>query len=216
LVAPRLFRQVEVRVQTDHVTLGGVLQSHTDLTVADLAERAAVLSLDPHRMAALLGKTRVVHDEQAIGLQHPRQVLGELIADGAFAPRALDEELLQALFIVFLAVVDALQAFGHGAGAFTPAIEQQAAEVAFGPGTSPVTTEVREHVIQVAGEITLKAVQAFGVHSTDRLWTAAQLATTTNGVILVQRSVNKVSNSPRPGFKYLFYAPLYLVSGGSR
>jgi hypothetical protein len=37
-------------------------------------------------------------------------------------------------------------------------------------------------------------LQAFGVHSTDRLWTAAQLATTTNGVILgVRLSIHRLN-----------------------
>ena len=57
--------------------------------------------------------------------------------------------------------------------ALASAVEKQAAEVEFGPGASALAAEVREHVIQVATEVDAEALQLLGVHSTDRLWTAA-------------------------------------------
>src|SRR5208283_5956927 len=101
---------------------------------------------------------------------------------GSLFPGALAEELLQPLLVILRAAIDALEALGHGAGALASAVEQQAAQIEFGPGASALAAEVREDVIEVATEFDLEALQAFGVHSTDRLWTTAKLATTTNGV----------------------------------
>jgi hypothetical protein len=74
--------------------------------------------------------------------------------------------------------------FGHGAGTLAASVEQQAVEVEFGPGATALAAEVGEYGIEEAPEVAPEALQAFGVHSTHRLCTAAQLATTTNGVIL--------------------------------
>src|SRR5262249_39527585 len=111
----------------------------------------------------------------------PRQ----LVADGTFVPGALAEELLQTLLIIVRRAVDTLVALGHSAGTLAAAVEQQAAEVEFGPGATALAAEVGEYVIEVVTQFAPEALQALGVHSIDRLWTAAQLATRTNGVILV-------------------------------
>src|SRR5262249_25970015 len=84
-----------------------------------------------------------------------------------------------------LRAVDTLEALGHSAGTLAAAVEQQAAEIEFGPGATALAAEVGEYGIEVVTQFAPEALQALGIHSIDRLWTAAQLATRTNGVILV-------------------------------
>src|SRR5262249_14389501 len=157
-VPPRLLGQVQVGIQTNDLPCGGELERHGDLAVADLAQGAGVLAVHADGVGSLLGEAGVVQDQQALAAQDVSQGPCQPVADGSPVPGALAEELLQALFVILRTAVDAPEAFGHGAGALAPAVEEQAAEVEFRPGPSAVAAEVGEYVIQVASEVDAKAL----------------------------------------------------------
>src|SRR5262249_24829892 len=145
-------------IQTHDLVRGGELERHADLAVTDLAQGAGVLALHADGVRPLLGEAGVVQDQQALATQGAAQVLGQLIADGSLVPGALAEELLQALLVIVRTTVDALEAFGQGAGALAAAVEQQAAEVEFRPRPPALAAEVGEDVIQVASEVETEAL----------------------------------------------------------
>src|SRR5262249_38058959 len=138
----------------------------------------------------------------------------QLVADGTFVPGALAEELLQTLLIIVLRAVDTLEALGHSAGTLAAAVEQQAAEIEFGPGATALAAEVGEYGIEVVTQFAPEALQALGIHSIDRLWTAAQLATRTNGVILATCASGKVTLRHIPVHQHRFWKDREVLARG--
>ena len=87
-------RQVEGRAEQIRARFGPKGHRHGDLTVGDLAQRAAVLARDPDRMHALLRKARPVDDQPPLALgDHGPQPT----PDARRVPRRVGDEVLERL-----------------------------------------------------------------------------------------------------------------------
>jgi len=112
-------RQVELEVEGKAPFLGGVVQAHPDLAVADLAEGAGVLPGHAHGMLALFGEAGVVEEPGCPGAEVRHHLLSELPSERLPIPGALADELLEGLFIATILL-------GHAGGGLSPPLEEKA------------------------------------------------------------------------------------------
>ena len=123
----------------------------------------------PTECGSLLGEAGVVEDEDAAGAEGRPGQSGEGVAGGAEGPGALVDELLQALLVVEVGEVDAGQAVRHGLDALAVAVEEEAAEVQFGPPAAAGAAEVGQGAVEEVGQVGPEAGDARGVHRGDIL-----------------------------------------------
>src|SRR3954449_9245637 len=90
-------RQVEPAVDQRVPPAAAVGQEHADLTVLDLAQRAAVLPRHAGRVAALLHEAALVDDQhRVLGAQAPDRVLAAEVAGRLLVPQHVAEHPLRA------------------------------------------------------------------------------------------------------------------------
>jgi hypothetical protein len=106
------------------------------LAVGLLAERPAILPLDPDRVLPLLGEGHVVDQEHALGAgERPGQRRPVPAQDRSFVPRALVDELLEGLLGVLAGQPGREgDAAGQRLDTLAVAVEQEPLEVDAGPG----------------------------------------------------------------------------------
>ncbi len=138
LVVPAL-GQEQPPIQRAAGLLGDGVDRHPELAVADLAERARVLTLHPHRAVTVLGEAGVVHRPRR-RFQLADQPLGQAATDRPPVPRRDRHEMVQRL------VLHISQPLGHRLDRLAAAVQHQPAQVAQPTGTLIGAWQRLEHL----------------------------------------------------------------------
>ncbi len=93
------FGQIEPPIQQGIAACAGVRDKDARLTIGFLAQLAALLALDPHRVLPLLGKIAPIKDQHPLSLaQLLRHFLPQTPQQEGVLPRTIGDELLQATY----------------------------------------------------------------------------------------------------------------------
>jgi hypothetical protein len=126
----------------------GELQRHRDLATRHLPERPGVLPGHAHGLLALLGEPGVVDNQKAVGAEPAADPGAQPVEDVLLVPRALVEELLQRLLVIFVALLDGLQPRRHGFDALPVAVEEDPAQIGVAPAPPPRVAQGARDVVQ--------------------------------------------------------------------
>jgi hypothetical protein len=116
-----LLRQIERGPEHPRAHAGPQGASDRHLAIGDLAQRAAVLARDAHRMRALFGKTGAIQDQHALAFGNGAPKLAPNVGGG---PRRIGDEVLERL--IRTGVVDSLE---HRAHRLAATVAQQAEQI---------------------------------------------------------------------------------------
>jgi hypothetical protein len=156
VVVPAL-RQKQPPVQRTAGLLGDGVDRHPELAVGRLAQRAAVLPLDPDRAVAVLGKAGVIHRPRD-RLQPGHQLFGQPPTHRPPVPRRGRHEVVQRL-VMHLAA----EPSGHRLDRLAPPLQHQPAQVARPAGTLVGARQRREDVVRERLQAPAMAASSAGV-----------------------------------------------------